>query len=1097
MIFTLTLIIAIVFPIYLFAQTEFEGEVSGEWDTDGSPYIQVGDAQVPADESLTINPGVEVILGEDLTLTCNGHITAQGTEEDTIRFHGPEGVVDGSLILNTGEDTVRFQYCRFDSLESAIWMQEDTYLQVRNCFFLENHYSIEGRIIWVEVTNSYFIGLGEEGNIFMGQDRRLGYYDRTVVTFTDNLLHGWLEVKFHCQSAEVERNTGEPVIIDDDDHNPYLYFWDSRSVVCRENQGLRINTNNLNRGLREATVLNNISDRLISFYNAGNAQIVCDDNVCSSIGFTGARNATATGNIARYIGVHDGSQVTLTRNFGYLGLSGNDNVVEVTNSTMVSEQQRPNDPLTGVIHLSDDGNPHHGNRVILRNNILYGRQNISHAVGEGIAVEGEGYNCIYGVPMFYAEREDLLPNDITVDPLFRGGYNFDCRLRADSPCIDAGDPDSPEDPDGTRADIGCYYFDQANGEPPALNRRWDYYIGWHETFRYAAEAVDEGDALDIRFEGLPEWLEVEEEDDRRDFVRDSVVVSGEVPEDQEDFVFRVIATDDADREDTLSVRVMVYPYRVLTGIVHGVLDIDQSPFIVADTAWVPAGDSLVLPPGTELFFDNREDSLADRGSSILLSAGKIVAVGSERDSIYVLPFQEDEEGSGITLMANEEALSVFEYCHFEMLRFGSGYEGGNHSAQVRNCLFVGTGASIQGNSYETIIENNVCYGTGFSLIGRGRISNNNMIVSQTGMQINCDSENDTILVNNNNVFTEKSGFWDWGSKFALIQDNLFVSSVGGENLNGMNLSNSENVLDANVCAINNTIRGFWYGVHLQGAHLTATICNNIILNSTNYGLRSTFTSPPEGMFSNNVIFNSRGGFNLFNGWHEPDWTYLRVFNNLFLSDSILITIFDPEVDYDNFHYNAMFEIDSLGNEPSYIGKLTQTNANGDSCDANFNIYVDPRLANPDSLDFRLYSDSPLIDAGNPDSSFNDVDSTINDIGLYGGPYGMAYEYLDPNEVLSFDAQPHNFQVGNAYPNPFNATSHISIDIPYTGKTTFSLYDIQGRRVAHHSLQLIAGTHRQSLSEFLNTDISGLRSGLYVLTIEFGGKSINRKLILVK
>jgi hypothetical protein len=31
-----------------------------------------------------------------------------------------------------------------------------------------------------------------------------------------------------------------------------------------------------------------------------------------------------------------------------------------------------------------------------------------------------------------------------------------------SPCIDAGNPDSPPDLDGTRADIGALYFDQPN-----------------------------------------------------------------------------------------------------------------------------------------------------------------------------------------------------------------------------------------------------------------------------------------------------------------------------------------------------------------------------------------------------------------------------------------------------------------------------------------------------------------------------------------------------------------------------------------------------------------------------------------------------------
>jgi hypothetical protein len=64
-----------------FAQTEFEGEISGEWDIEGSPYIQVGEANVPEDESLEILPGVEVFIGEGMLLRCNGLITAIGTED--------------------------------------------------------------------------------------------------------------------------------------------------------------------------------------------------------------------------------------------------------------------------------------------------------------------------------------------------------------------------------------------------------------------------------------------------------------------------------------------------------------------------------------------------------------------------------------------------------------------------------------------------------------------------------------------------------------------------------------------------------------------------------------------------------------------------------------------------------------------------------------------------------------------------------------------------------------------------------------------------------------------------------------------------------
>ncbi len=48
---------------------------------------------------------------------------------------------------------------------------------------------------------------------------------------------------------------------------------------------------------------------------------------------------------------------------------------------------------------------------------------------------------------------------LSVDPQFVGGTPLDVHLNEGSPCIDAGDPVSPPDPDATRADMGCYYFD--------------------------------------------------------------------------------------------------------------------------------------------------------------------------------------------------------------------------------------------------------------------------------------------------------------------------------------------------------------------------------------------------------------------------------------------------------------------------------------------------------------------------------------------------------------------------------------------------------------------------------------------------------------
>jgi parallel beta-helix repeat protein len=101
-----------------------------------------------------------------------------------------------------------------------------------------------------------------------------------------------------------------------------------------------------------------------------------------------------------------------------------------------------------------------GHEAIVKNNIIVGN-------GRGIARGyfqsfSSTYNDVWGNDVDYA---DCSPGegDISEDPLFVGGVPFDYALTAASPCIDAGDPASPPDPDGTRADMGARYYHQSTG----------------------------------------------------------------------------------------------------------------------------------------------------------------------------------------------------------------------------------------------------------------------------------------------------------------------------------------------------------------------------------------------------------------------------------------------------------------------------------------------------------------------------------------------------------------------------------------------------------------------------------------------------------
>ena len=47
------------------------------------------------------------------------------------------------------------------------------------------------------------------------------------------------------------------------------------------------------------------------------------------------------------------------------------------------------------------------------------------------------------------------------------------------------------------------------------------------------------------------------------------------------------------------------------------------------------------------------------------------------------------------------------------------------------------------------------------------------------------------------------------------------------------------------------------------------------------------------------------------------------------------------------------------------------------------INSDPQFTNPEGLDFSLNQSSPGIDAGNPNTIYNDLDNSQNDLGYQG------------------------------------------------------------------------------------------------------------------
>jgi len=88
------------------------GDVSGTWTAADNPYIVQGDITVLENESLTIEPGVEVRFDGAYKLFIQGDLSAMGVLGDSITFTSNTGEYNWRGIdlnaLPESTDTVRF-----------------------------------------------------------------------------------------------------------------------------------------------------------------------------------------------------------------------------------------------------------------------------------------------------------------------------------------------------------------------------------------------------------------------------------------------------------------------------------------------------------------------------------------------------------------------------------------------------------------------------------------------------------------------------------------------------------------------------------------------------------------------------------------------------------------------------------------------------------------------------------------------------------------------------------------------------------------------------------------------------------------------------
>ena len=580
-------------------------------------------------------------------------------------------------------------------------------------------------------------------------------------------------------------------------------------------------------------------------------------------------------------------------------------------------------------------------------------------------------------------------SEISIDPLFfRLFVNIDkgdFRLRPDSPCRDAGNPDPAwNDLDGTRNDIGAYggpdpirigtYHPRvavivppisgAAGDTLALPVQLDNAAGLAEAVIELSYDPDLLVPLNVKTTELTLGFSLAYRFDAGGTVR--ITLSGET--DLEggqgaiaEIVFAVPAFVSGGEACPLELREVLLndgagvPIEIKSLTDGAFVVVERGPserFIYVDQSYSGEEDGSWSRP-----FDTIGEAMtaATAGDTIQVAAGIYRERITMKEGVFLrgsgalvskIRVEEDPLDMGAVVFHNVSSGGI---SGFEIYRDAGRFGGGStidciaSSPVIMRNRIIGTGG-LMGKGID-------CHGSSDS---RTRIEGNLIEVQEGGTAIWCNLSDPIIAGNRLLVGVEGFGGATNTALFCETSNPLIVNNQIrlGEQAIGIQCIDSSQPIIANNYLEGNS-QSHW-GIR-GSASSSLLVINNIIRGFETAILSDSWSSPSSALMENNILWDNETG------------------------------VICDESSSVQLSYNLFWN-----NGTDYSG------CSSDGGDLN----ADPMFVEPEVRDFHLREESPCINAGDPDPKYNDPDGSRNDMGIYGGPYAQSGGKFAPPVKLS-------------------------------------------------------------------------------------------------